>query len=346
MASYPHTSLTVERLKALDASQWRQARSIVADFVDAHMECGLSARVEYDLDLLQAEVMAKVPLHADCVEAGREHYARFSPRASSDSEASFSSWTSSAPSSPSSPSLPAPPRPMRAVLRPCCTCAPSPPSRPAANTHIRAGSRSSAAVLSQPPLSPTGTAHARALAAKASPAVERVEALHAADVSALNLRLAASEEANRSLRAQLAELQGAVARAQLRADKSERERAELEGVIRRQRAGTPTPLHLRLALLTLLALCGTTLAAPKTYGPYPIIPAKGANCRHGGNLFFPVKKTYKQGEKVRLVCQTLSTDAVNGNNIWDYTTDGCWVSDALVRTGTTKFVAPDCQPYD
>ncbi|KAL1406673.1 hypothetical protein Q8F55_008379 [Vanrija albida] len=131
MASYPHTSLTVERLQALDAGQWRLARTIVADFVDAHMECGLSARVEYDLDVLQAEVMAKV---------------------------------------------------------------------------------------------------------------ERAEA----DAAALRLRLAASEEANRSLRAQLAALQAEVARTQLRADKSERERAELEGVMRRQRASVVPPMGRRV----------------------------------------------------------------------------------------------------
>lgn len=104
---------------------------------------------------------------------------------------------------------------------------------------------------------------------------------------------------------------------------------------------------MQLALLTLLlALAGTTLAATKTYGPYPIIPAKGANCRRGPHLDKAVVKTYKQGQRVRLTCQLVSITTVNGNPIWDYTTDGCYVHDSLVRTGTSGYVAPDCQPYD
>jgi hypothetical protein len=54
-----------------------------------------------------------------------------------------------------------------------------------------------------------------------------------------------------------------------------------------------------------------------------------------------VVKAYKQGEQVTIVCQTEGLE-VNGNKIWDKTSDGCFVTDYFVKTGTSKFVAEHC----
>ncbi|KAJ2843408.1 hypothetical protein J3B02_005275, partial [Coemansia erecta] len=47
------------------------------------------------------------------------------------------------------------------------------------------------------------------------------------------------------------------------------------------------------------------------------------NCRSGPGTSYGVKRTYKKGQNVSITCQQPGT-SVNGNNIWDKTSDGCY----------------------
>lgn len=80
------------------------------------------------------------------------------------------------------------------------------------------------------------------------------------------------------------------------------------------------------------------LAAPA--GAY-LITGDTVNCRTGPGTSYAVKKTYTQGQDVTITCQTPGT-AVNGNSIWDKTTDACYVSDYYVKTGSSGYVTGRC----
>lgn len=88
---------------------------------------------------------------------------------------------------------------------------------------------------------------------------------------------------------------------------------------------------------TVLAAFTSCLAVVSAY------PIKGdtVNCRSGPGTNYAVKKTYKKGQDVKLTCQTAG-ESVNGVTLWDKTSDGCYVSDYYVKTGTTGYVAPKC----
>ncbi|KFY94096.1 hypothetical protein V498_04055 [Pseudogymnoascus sp. VKM F-4517 (FW-2822)] len=75
-------------------------------------------------------------------------------------------------------------------------------------------------------------------------------------------------------------------------------------------------------------------------GTYPIT-GKTVNCRAGPGTSYPVKKTYSKGDTVTITCQTSGTK-VNGNAIWDLTSDGCYLTDYYVKTGTSKYIKPQC----
>ena len=74
---------------------------------------------------------------------------------------------------------------------------------------------------------------------------------------------------------------------------------------------------------------------------YPIT-GNEVNCREGPGTSFKSKKTYTKGEDVSLDCQTEGT-SVNGNTIWDKTSDGCYVADYYVKTGTNGYVTDKCE---
>ncbi|KAJ2006568.1 hypothetical protein H4R26_001289 [Coemansia thaxteri] len=66
------------------------------------------------------------------------------------------------------------------------------------------------------------------------------------------------------------------------------------------------------------------------------------NCRSGPGTSFSVVRTYKKGQDVSLTCQTVGT-SVNGDALWDKTTDGCFVADYYVSTGTGNYVTGRCE---
>ncbi|KAJ5470764.1 hypothetical protein N7530_008121 [Penicillium desertorum] len=73
---------------------------------------------------------------------------------------------------------------------------------------------------------------------------------------------------------------------------------------------------------------------------YPIT-GDGVNCRSGPGTSYSVVKSYKQGADVAITCQTAGT-SVNGNEIWDKTEDGCYITDYYIRTGSSSYVTKKC----
>jgi lysozyme len=75
---------------------------------------------------------------------------------------------------------------------------------------------------------------------------------------------------------------------------------------------------------------------------YPI-SGNDVNCRSGPGTRYGVKRQYNKGHEVKLSCQT-EGEKINGNSIWDKTTDGCYVSDYYVKTGVNGYVTSKCSP--
>jgi hypothetical protein len=73
---------------------------------------------------------------------------------------------------------------------------------------------------------------------------------------------------------------------------------------------------------------------------YPITGSV-VNCRTGPGTSHSVVKSYKKGANVGITCQTSGT-SVNGNNIWDKTSDGCYIADYYIRTGSNNYVTTKC----
>nr|WJZ50371.1 GH184 muramidase [Aspergillus niveus] len=75
-------------------------------------------------------------------------------------------------------------------------------------------------------------------------------------------------------------------------------------------------------------------------GAYPIT-GDGVNCRSGPGTSHAVVKSYPKGHEISIVCQAAGTD-VKGDDLWDKTSDGCYVADYYVKTGTTGYVTKHC----
>ncbi|RHZ62009.1 uncharacterized protein CDV56_107204 [Aspergillus thermomutatus] len=73
---------------------------------------------------------------------------------------------------------------------------------------------------------------------------------------------------------------------------------------------------------------------------YPIT-GDGVNCRSGPGTNHAVVKSYPKGHEISIVCQAAGTN-VKGDELWDKTSDGCYVADYYVKTGTTGYVTKHC----
>ncbi|EXA31990.1 hypothetical protein NW761_015064 [Fusarium oxysporum] len=88
-------------------------------------------------------------------------------------------------------------------------------------------------------------------------------------------------------------------------------------------------------------LCAYALAFFSTgVHSYPVT-SDNLNCRSGPGTAFAIKKSYKKGQDVTITCQTQG-DNVEGNSIWDKTSDGCYVADKYVKTGKDGYVKGKC----
>ncbi|CEJ81597.1 hypothetical protein VHEMI01717 [[Torrubiella] hemipterigena] len=92
--------------------------------------------------------------------------------------------------------------------------------------------------------------------------------------------------------------------------------------------------------LTLLSLSFATLLGSVSANSYPI-NGDGVNCRSGPGTGYAVQRSYNKGNMVTLTCQT-NGESVNGDSLWDKTTDGCYVADWYVQTNTGNMVVGSC----
>ncbi|KAK3994427.1 hypothetical protein QBC44DRAFT_391682 [Cladorrhinum sp. PSN332] len=92
-----------------------------------------------------------------------------------------------------------------------------------------------------------------------------------------------------------------------------------------------------MQLTTLFLTLATSLSLVTAYP----ITGDAVNCRKGPGTSYDVVKTYKKSTDVKLTCQT-NGENINGNTLWDKTTDGCYVSDYYVRTGSNNMVVKAC----
>ena len=93
-----------------------------------------------------------------------------------------------------------------------------------------------------------------------------------------------------------------------------------------------------MKLISLIA--GTVAFLSTSAFAYPITGTT-VNCRSGPGTSYAVKKTYKKGDAVTITCQK-EGPVVSGNSIWDKTSDGCYVADYYVKTGSNGYVKPKC----
>lgn len=89
-----------------------------------------------------------------------------------------------------------------------------------------------------------------------------------------------------------------------------------------------------------LTLMATLVALTSFVNAYPIT-GDTVNCRNGPGISFTSLKTYAKGTDVTITCQTEGTN-INGNTIWDKTSDGCYVADYYVKTGSNGYVVDKC----
>ncbi|KAJ2546138.1 hypothetical protein EV175_005711 [Coemansia sp. RSA 1933] len=95
--------------------------------------------------------------------------------------------------------------------------------------------------------------------------------------------------------------------------------------------------------MKIAAITATAAIVLGTFVPVDAYAIKGdvVNCRSGPGTSYSVKKTYKKGQNVSISCQTTGP-SVNGDSLWDKTSDGCYVADYYVSTGTNGYVASKC----
>jgi lysozyme len=91
---------------------------------------------------------------------------------------------------------------------------------------------------------------------------------------------------------------------------------------------------MKFSILAASALAYTTVSAYTISG-------NGVNCRSGPGTSYAVKTSYAKGHDVSISCQTPGT-SVDGDALWDKTSDGCYVADYYVKTGSDGYVAAKC----
>lgn len=110
-------------------------------------------------------------------------------------------------------------------------------------------------------------------------------------------------------------------------------------------------MKLRILLSTVVAAVGVTLigAAPAQAATNAPISTGGGsvNLRSGPGTQYGITGSAANGQVVTIVCTT-SSEPVTGrygtSTIWDKLSNGSWVADALVYTGTSGRVEPECGP--
>ncbi|WP_055626922.1 SH3 domain-containing protein [Streptomyces hirsutus] len=89
----------------------------------------------------------------------------------------------------------------------------------------------------------------------------------------------------------------------------------------------------------------TTTAAAAAVRYYPVAPGVQLNVRSGPGTSYGIVRTLPVGAQVPIYCQTPGTTVTGPygtSNIWDNISNGQYVSDAYVKTGSDGYVASRC----
>ncbi|MFC8677545.1 SH3 domain-containing protein [Streptomyces griseorubiginosus] len=94
-----------------------------------------------------------------------------------------------------------------------------------------------------------------------------------------------------------------------------------------------------------LLMVGAAQAEAVTVRYYPVAPGYQVNVRSGPGTGYSVVRVLPEGSKVPIYCQTPGTSVTGPygtSNIWDNVSNGQYVSDAYVNTGSDGYVADRC----
>ncbi|MEV5958412.1 SH3 domain-containing protein [Streptomyces sp. NPDC051987] len=88
-----------------------------------------------------------------------------------------------------------------------------------------------------------------------------------------------------------------------------------------------------------------TLTAATTVRYYSVAPGVRLNVRSGPGTGYDITRVLPEGARVPIYCQTPGTwvsGSYGTSNIWDNISNGEFVSDAYVQTGSDGYVADRC----
>lgn len=109
-------------------------------------------------------------------------------------------------------------------------------------------------------------------------------------------------------------------------------------------------MRIRVLLATLGTACLALIGAPVAHAATNAkidTGGAGVNLRYGPGTQYGITGSAATGQTVTIVCTTRSepvTGKYGTSNIWDKLSNGSWVADAFVFTGTSGPVEPECGP--
>ncbi|MFJ4201431.1 SH3 domain-containing protein [Streptomyces sviceus] len=94
-----------------------------------------------------------------------------------------------------------------------------------------------------------------------------------------------------------------------------------------------------------LLMVGAATAEAATVRYYPVAPGYRVNVRSGPGTSYTIIRVLTADAKVPIYCQTpgsTETGPYGTSNIWDNVSNGQYVSDAYVNTGSDGYIADRC----
>ncbi|WP_051858601.1 SH3 domain-containing protein [Streptomyces cellulosae] len=98
-------------------------------------------------------------------------------------------------------------------------------------------------------------------------------------------------------------------------------------------------------LTAALLMVGAAASEAATTRYYSVAPGYELNVRSGPGTAYSVVRVLPEGSKVPIYCQTPGstvTGPYGTSNIWDNVSNGQYVSDAYINTGSDGYVADRC----
>ncbi len=94
-----------------------------------------------------------------------------------------------------------------------------------------------------------------------------------------------------------------------------------------------------------LLMVGAATAEATTVRYYAVAPGYQLNVRNGPGTSYSVVRVLPEGAKVPVYCQTPGTTVTGPygtSNIWDNVSNGQYVADAYINTGSDGYIADRC----